>query len=393
MAPGGGRRRPSPVLTAALFLLLFFRAWSPALPERKITRRRVAPGCVFVTLLDAERELALFALNIDLHMPGISVKPVLSEGYPAGRETVSGMCRRVDRPGNRAVGAVNADFFNASGPVGLSVTAGRMLKSGRGWSSLAFSISGQPRIGRFTPHLTLRGEALSGLIVSGLNVPMAGLPAVLYTPDFYPRLAARPGRRFLMLSPSHKAIPASGGLEVRVEAQMALDRSIPIPQGFWGLVLDAAAAGAAGNAAAGSIFEFETGLGAEGLGIYHAVSGGPRLLRSGRVSVEREQEGQREGFDTERHPRTAAGFTQDGRYLVLMVVDGRQPGYSRGVDLFELASLLREFGCTEALNLDGGGSSTMVVDKAIANRPSDPLGPRPVANSLVVFYTGSQEDM
>jgi exopolysaccharide biosynthesis protein len=58
------------------------------------------------------------------------------------------------------------------------------------------------------------------------------------------------------------------------------------------------------------------------------------------------------------------------------------------VDLFELAALLKEFGCSEALNLDGGGSSTLVVDDAVANRPSDLTGPRPVANGLFVVYSG-----
>ena len=60
-----------------------------------------------------------------------------------------------------------------------------------------------------------------------------------------------------------------------------------------------------------------------------------------------------------RHPRTAAGVTRDGRTLLLVVVDGRQPGWSIGATLPELASLLIEAGAWTALNLDGGGSTTM----------------------------------
>jgi hypothetical protein len=373
-----------------LFLLLFLQLWSPVLPERNITRRRVAPGCVFVTLRDAERELAFYALSIDLHMPGISVRPVMPEEYPSGRETVPGMCRRVDRPGRRVVGGVNADFFTAAGPVGLCITSGHLLKSGRGWSSLAFTSRCRPLIVRLRPQMTLSAEGRLLLTISGLNVPMAGLPAVLYTPDFYPRLSARRGRRLLILSPTQEAVPSSGTLEARVEAGLPLDQPVSIPGGRWALALDAEAAADAGAAPLGAVFEFAAWFDAEGFRIHQAVSGGPRILRGGRISVEREQEGQRKGFDTERHPRTAAGFTQDGRYLILAVADGRQPGYARGVDLFELASLLREFGCVEALNLDGGGSSTMVVERSVVNRPSDLTGPRPVANALVVFYSGSQ---
>jgi len=117
------------------------------------------------------------------------------------------------------------------------------------------------------------------------------------------------------------------------------------------------------------------------------VGGGPRIIRAGRVSVEIKNEGQREGFDTENHPRTAIGYTRDKRFLVLAVVDGRQPGYSHGISLYELAKILLEFGCHEALNLDGGGSSTMVIRNRVVNSPSDIIGPRSVASALLIIST------
>jgi hypothetical protein len=84
-----------------------------------------------------------------------------------------------------------------------------------------------------------------------------------------------------------------------------------------------------------------------------------------------------------RHSRTAVGVTGDGR-LLLVVVDGRQPGYSRGMTLRELAELLRRLGAVQAMNLDGGGSSEMVVNGLTANRPSDGRV-RGIANALVVL--------
>ena len=74
--------------------------------------------------------------------------------------------------------------------------------------------------------------------------------------------------------------------------------------------------------------------------------------------------------------------TPDGRYVV---VDGRQPGHSVGMSLPELTALSRRLGLVDALNLDGGGSTTMVVKGAVVNRPSDPLGPRPVSDAIVVL--------
>jgi hypothetical protein len=90
-----------------------------------------------------------------------------------------------------------------------------------------------------------------------------------------------------------------------------------------------------------------------------------------------------------RHPRTAAGITRDGRTLLLLVVDGRQPGWSAGATLIELADLMREQGAWTALNLDGGGSSVFwwrapdEPEGKVRNRPSDGRV-RSVANALGV---------
>lgn len=85
----------------------------------------------------------------------------------------------------------------------------------------------------------------------------------------------------------------------------------------------------------------------------------------------------------QRHPRTALGLDRDARTLILAVVDGRQPGTSEGMSDRELAELMLELGCWDALNLDGGGSSIMVLrgrdgEPRIVNRPSDKAGPRPI---------------
>ena len=86
-----------------------------------------------------------------------------------------------------------------------------------------------------------------------------------------------------------------------------------------------------------------------------------------------------------RHPRTAAGLDAAGRTLTLVVIDGRQPGHSVGVTLPELADLLLARGVDDAINLDGGGSSVMVLGPALATEGltgSRPFEDRPVAASL-----------
>ena len=96
--------------------------------------------------------------------------------------------------------------------------------------------------------------------------------------------------------------------------------------------------------------------------------------------------------DAALHPRTAVATNSSGSKLWLIVVDGRQPQYSEGVTFWELAEIAREAGADTALNLDGGGSSTMVMRSGngpkILNAPfhtNIPMRERPVGNHLGIF--------
>jgi len=120
---------------------------------------------------------------------------------------------------------------------------------------------------------------------------------------------------------------------------------------------------------------------------YNAISGEFPLVAGGQPV---------EGLDdTDTHPRTAVGYSKNGRILYLVVVDGRQPLYSEGMTLAELADLMIGLGAQFAMNLDGGGSSTMVVvgsdgQPRVLNSPIDNYIPgreRPVANHLGIFVS------
>ena len=83
-------------------------------------------------------------------------------------------------------------------------------------------------------------------------------------------------------------------------------------------------------------------------------------------------------------PRSSIGYTKDNE-LIIMVVDGRQAD-SRGVYLEELAVMMMQFNCEEALNLDGGGSSAMVADSRLLNRPAGRTSQREVMSAIGIFY-------
>lgn len=118
--------------------------------------------------------------------------------------------------------------------------------------------------------------------------------------------------------------------------------------------------------------------------VHGAISGDRMLVVKGEIVPDLD--------DSEVEPRTAIGINRNGRYLYLVVVDGRQPFYSEGATFAELAELLREQGAYMAMSMDGGGSSTLVVEDdgrpRILNTPIDNYIPgreRPVGNHLGVY--------
>jgi len=113
-----------------------------------------------------------------------------------------------------------------------------------------------------------------------------------------------------------------------------------------------------------------------------AIHAGPVLMHEGKIRVTSDEEVFFGSTIPNIHPRTAAGYRNSGE-LVLLVVDGRQID-SRGVDLQELAILMRDLGCVEAINLDGGGSSAMVVDGKLLNRPAGTTSQREVMSAIAV---------
>jgi len=120
-----------------------------------------------------------------------------------------------------------------------------------------------------------------------------------------------------------------------------------------------------------------------GDGATEAVGGFPDLIdQGGRVGDL--EVGARPSFAAARHPRTAIGYDSRNGVIWMVVVDGRQDPYSAGMTLPELADLFESLGVDEALNLDGGGSSALVVTGEPANRPSDMTGERAVVNALAL---------
>lgn len=112
------------------------------------------------------------------------------------------------------------------------------------------------------------------------------------------------------------------------------------------------------------------------------VTGVPQLIKNSKIDITWEQEKSSKSFVETRHPRTAVAKLKDGKFLML-TADGRSE-QSAGLDLYDLAAYFLELGATDAMNLDGGGSTTMFVGGKVVNKPSDKEGERKVGDAILV---------
>ncbi|RZS75656.1 phosphodiester glycosidase family protein [Pseudobacter ginsenosidimutans] len=123
-----------------------------------------------------------------------------------------------------------------------------------------------------------------------------------------------------------------------------------------------------------------------------AVGGGPVLVKDHEIFIPFREEQKFVNGENDRHPRTAMGYTANGQ-LIILVVQGRTPGVAEGTTLKETAIILRDLGCVEAVNLDGGGSSCMLVNGKETIKPSDKEGQRPVPAVFIIQRKYSKKEM
>ena len=380
---------------------------------------QVDPGVEWTTIV---RERGPERINV-LAVDPARVRGVLSNGRIAGRERLSGMGRRVN-----AVAGVNGTDFTPSGdPVGALALDGELLSEpvdGRSALMLWAPDEGRaPSIARlrFRGRVSVNGRSreIDGIDrTRGLVPECGGRGGDLPTTRPNAALTCTDASELVLLTPRYGARPPrEGGVEAIVRdgrvARIRPPGTGPVPGDGILLTGTGDAARFLRNAALPRS-RVEVGLtliaggerirvapddGAPGgdivpsAGSPTAVLGsGPRLLRAGRIAVSATVEGfdppQAPGFFRSfvagRNPRTLAGVRPDGT-LLLVTVDGGRPGWSSGMTLTEAARLMGSLGATDALNLDGGGSSTMIVRGEVVNRPSGRVGERPVSNGLFVL--------
>jgi len=330
----------------------------------KKTSEEVAPGLVHTTYVRRDGNGMLTAHLLDVDSSRYQLKPALSNGIIAGRETVSGIS-----DDNNALAAINASYFELSGAIlGLTKIDGKIVSTTY-LARSAFGImpDGKPVVGK----VDYNGTVTSGKIIvpiDGVNCERGENNLVLYNSYFDAATGTNAyGIEYTVKNGYVTAINTANS---------------PIPAD--GVVISAhgTAKDALAKVKVGDKMTISENIGTPWNQAQQILGVGPMLLSNGQVNVTSKEEQFGSDVAGGRAPRTAVGLLPNG-HVLLTVVDGRQSS-SIGCTLTELGALMKSFGATDAVNFDGGGSSEIVIGGAIINSPSDGTERR-VGSALLVM--------
>jgi exopolysaccharide biosynthesis protein/flagellar hook assembly protein FlgD len=314
-----------------------------------------------------------------------SLDALLSNGTITGRETVTSMERDVSA--RMTTIGVNGDFFNWNGgwPSGLLMQGGVVEHhAADNRSAVGIDTSGTLHVDRVPWNASWHGLSMTAHPIAQLNEPPRDNRFALFTPAW--GAATPPFKGVAAVLEPFPPTVAYKDLSATVTSY-ASNASVAIPRD--GAVLVArgnAVSDLQADAPVGGQITVRIELMPSWASVLDAVSGGPTLVQNG-VPIANAHEALTPVQLNGRDPRTAVGQRGDGT-IVMVAADGREPGWSIGISNWDLAETLVRYGCINGFALDSGGSTTVALDGQLLNRPSDRTGERPVAEALVIGYTG-----
>lgn len=340
----------------------------------------IEPGIEYTHRRIGQVPWAIHIVKIDRTLDDFRFVSTLAKQTIVDLETVRKQLEALPPEWGKPLAAVNGDFFiikvgpYQGDPQGLHIVDGQLVSAPAG---LSFWITpdGQPRIGNVASHLkVLEPSGLNWTF--GLNQQRAADRAVLFTPAIGPSTRTTDGVE-LVLEPAADGptLPLKPGVDYPVTLAKIRQHNTPLSPGTMVLSIGPKLWPTIPPLSEGSRMVLSIKTDPDLQNVQTAIAGHPVLVTAGKCPKHN---------DTTRHPRTALGWNDKSFFLV--VVDGRQEKLSDGMTCDELAALMLELGCTEAMNLDGGGSSTLWLGGKVVNSPSDGRERR-VANGLVLLRT------
>jgi hypothetical protein len=333
----------------------------------------VGPGIRYTKVVASSVPWSLHVLDIDLKNPYVSLETIKANNRLIGTERTSSMATRNSYSGHTVIGAVNGDYFSGTGiPNGIQIAGGEVVSMPYTWSAFGVNDQKKPMINVVSLNGSLTTKT-SVSTLSAINTARWSGALMLYNSYYGVSTGTTADGNEFLVSPLSGWI-VNDTVACVVESKLISAGNTVIPKGKAVL----SASGTIATTLDAAIQQNDTirlyievapvlkRLVQMTAGFPKIVSGGVNYALTGY-----REEGGNSTFATDRHPRTGIGFNADSTRAFFVVVDGRQSQLSLGMSLIELAEYFVNIGASTAMNMDGGGSTTMVVRGVVMNSPSD----------------------
>lgn len=356
-----------------------------------LTIKGIAKGTEHISFrLEHPEPIAVHVVRAPRQTGGfILIEPVLANVHSAGLRPIHSIAglASIER-GCDVIAAINGGFFMAGtgtyrmSPIGLFVWRGELISPPNSRSALVCWDNGKLDIERLSGRIELQMGNNVRVPIVALNQGVVSNGISMFTPRFGQATLcpSDAGTVQIVAEARNPPLRPNGILRAAVSS-IAGGGSIPIPGN--GIVIVARGTGMnlVKDVSVGDELCIRTEVNPSKGGIIWALGAGPRLLRDGGVSVEWQEENFKPDAVMTQYPRAAVGLSDSA--IVFVALEGDRVRGGRGVDAFQLAQLMRELGCTDALMLDCGSTTSMYVRGEVFT-PLSNL-PRPIANALVLF--------
>ena len=373
----------SSILVSSWYLVAFSHAVAQSEIRPHFTT--VMPGLEYAHLQITNRPWSIHVARLERSRKGFDVITTLGKGTIEGLSPLAAQIEAVPPKEGHPVVGVNGDFFvikpgpYQGDPEGLQILEGELVSAP---SKVSFWVDHrkfhiEPVNSEFKATLS-DGKSTA----FGLNETPKADKAVLFTPIFGRSTRATNFLEVVLEKAGDGPwlpLRANQSYRLRVSALNACGNTTLAP-GQAVLTIGSRLTNLLSSIKVGGELRISTGLSMDLSGTTAAIGGGPLLVHNGSAERGSASAGTNSAA-LPRHPRTAIGFSS--RYLFLVEVDGRQKELSIGMTFPELAELMKSLGCTEAMNLDGGGSSTFWLNGKVMNSPSD-KHERALANAVII---------
>lgn len=377
-----------------IIILLF--TFISVFPQINVQETQVTDGVVHKKVLNMNDTLVINILKVDIQKPDLTILTVKANELLNTKETTSQMVTRYKLSGYDVIAAINADFFEADGEViSNMISKGEIVKAVKFSDSPFNPFTNSQIASDDDDNLYIEQFVFSGnLIIPNGNVEE--IRRVNSKPDsnsitlynhFQGKTTPPLSKEWYVVDFVLFPLQSVGDTLIFITTAKTTLRNFEIPKE--GLILSA-------NNKYAYYLDREIKIGDTVKIVFNysprlknikSLTGGwPLLIKDGMNMIRWNPsiEGVIENFSEQRHPRSGIGFSADKSTLFLITVDGRQQ-MSRGMTLLEFADLMINEGIYNGLNLDGGGSTTMVIKDKVVNSPSDATGERLVGNCLMVI--------